>query len=305
MALALADLLPPAWQQPWILALRLLPTCGFSLCSVSAQPFLAGVTSSEERPHAFAVRGALSPLGTVVGSLLGGFLPGFFARIAGGSLDQPRPYGYALAAGMLVYIPVIWALSTLRETGLDTREKRAAQEKGAVPYALLGAIGLVCFLRVGGEFSTGAFFNVYLDSAWSVPTATIGGLIAVANLLTIPAPLLTPPLVQRWGRLGTVLAGALGVAASVAALALVDHWVWAAVAFVCMTILAAMVRSVWVLMTQEVVAPEWRPMAAGVSNLTAALGVTAMSAAGGYIAADFGYRSTFATGAVDRLWRPA
>ncbi len=298
LALSLADLLPAAWQQPWILTVRFLAVCALSLNSVNTLPFLLGVTVPEERPHAFALYWSLDPLGAVLGGLVGGLLPGIFAKTLGTSLDQPRPYGYALAIGLLVHLPVIWALFTLCEERPRGDQGKGATDKGALPYALLGVIALVCLLRVGGEFVARTFFNVYMDTALLVPAARIRAVMALASLLTIPAPLVMPPLTQKLDRVRTVVAGVLGVAASIALLGFSGHWVMAAFAFACIRSLAAMARSVWTLVSQEAVAPEWRSMSSGVSNLASGLGVTLTSAVGGYMVAGLGYGITFIAGAI-------
>ena len=72
-------------------------------------------------------------------------------------------------------------------------------------------------------------------------------IVVVANLASIPAPLLAPLFVGRLGRSGTVIAGALGVAAALALLALSGSWLVAALVYASMSLLAAMVRSAWTL----------------------------------------------------------
>ncbi|MGC9523076.1 MAG: hypothetical protein ACP5HG_14480 [Anaerolineae bacterium] len=117
IALSLADLMPAAWMEPWIVVTRLVASGGLALNAVSSQPYLTAVTSPPERPLAFALSISLRPLGGFVGSLVGGFLPGLFVQWSRGpltsSLVQPRPFGLTLAAGMLIYGPVAWALWTL------------------------------------------------------------------------------------------------------------------------------------------------------------------------------------------------
>jgi MFS family permease len=297
LALSTADLLPGPWRQPWILGMRILAISGLSLDSVSRYPLLTGVTTPEERPHAFALLWSLNPLGGFLGSLVGGLLPGLFAGAIGVSLDHPRPYGYALALGLVIHVPATWALFSLSEMRAKQSRGKTEPSRGAVPYMVLGVVGLVCLLRVGGEFVVRTFFNVYMDSVFAAPAARIGTIMAFASLLTIPAPLIMPPLVGRLGRAGALATAMLGVAASVVLMGFSVHWVVAAVAFVCINVLAVMARSAWTLLTQEVVQPEWRSIAAGVSNLTAGLGVAVTSSVGGAMAAGLGYRSTFLTGA--------
>jgi MFS family permease len=69
---------------------------GIALCTVNADPFLAGSTSAEERTHVFSLQAALWPLAGVAGSLLGGLLPGVFATGLAPSPDHPAPYRYPL-----------------------------------------------------------------------------------------------------------------------------------------------------------------------------------------------------------------
>jgi len=161
----------------------------------------------------------------------------------------------------------------------------------------LAAIAIICALRVGGEFTARAFFSVHLDSTWAVSTARIGGALALSNLLSVPAPLVTPALVRRWGRVLTITVGATGVALTIVALGLSTTWVMASAAFVALTVVAAMTRSVWSLVVQEAVPEAWRATSAGVANLFSGLGTMAMSSVGGVMAASLGYRATFLTSA--------
>lgn len=329
--LSLSDLVPASLTEAWITLTRLAASGGLALHAVSSQPYLTVVTDAPERPLAFALVISLRPLGGFFGSLVGGFLPGLFVRAGSGplmaTLSQPRPFGLTLAVGMLVYAPVVWALWTLpwdaperavprrgagsagaavnpaaEESRDDVSWTRAAWDRLAArsrraPLGVLAAIALVCFLRVGGEFTARTFFSVYADARWSIPAAQIGGAIAVASLLSIPAPLVTPALVARFGRAPVVAAGAAGVAASIGLLAVGGTWATATAAFIGLTVLAALARSVWSLVIQESVHDVWRPSAAAVANLFSGLGTMVMSSAGGVLAAGLGYQATFATSA--------
>jgi len=322
MLLSAADLVPAPLQESWIIVMRLVASSGLALNAVSSQPYLTTVTSPEERPHAFALVISLRPLGGFFGGLLGGLLPGFLVSLGLGpltaSLSQPRSYGITLALGMLVYLPVVWSLWTLpRDDPKSMAERRAAAPPTApgarqnedpdwdrlsarsrsAPYGVLAAIALVCALRVGGEFAARNFFSVYVDATWGITAAQIGSVVAVSSLLTIPAPLITPALVQRYGRVATIAAGALGVALSIVLLAVGGNWAIASIAFISMSVLAGVARSVWSLVVLGFVDAVWRPMSAAVANLFSGLGNTIMSSVGGVLAAGVGYRATFMTSA--------
>ncbi|MBN1248862.1 MAG: hypothetical protein JXC32_14470, partial [Anaerolineae bacterium] len=284
--------------------------------------YLTAVTSEVERPLAFALVISLRPLGGFFGSMLGGFLPGLFVRANGetslSSVTQPRAYGLTLALGAVIYAPVIWSLWTLPRDGPSEQPQGVSPQADTVPEApalsqpawarlaalsrgaplgILVSIAVVCFLRVGGEFTARTFFSVYADARWAIPTAQIGGIIALSSLLTIPAPLVTPALVARYGRVKMITAGAAGTAASIALLGVGANWGLASLAFVGISVLGAAARSVWSLVIQESVDEVWRPASAAVANLFSGLGTMAMSSAGGVLAAGVGYRATFLSSA--------
>ncbi len=314
--LSISDLVPSGLQGAWVLAVRLAASAGLALFMVSSQPYMTAVTTAEERPHAFALIIALRPLGAVVGAMMGGLLPGLFAGLGGpfgSSLADARPYGMTLAVGILVYLPVFWWLQRLP----DDRPGRVTVSGGAAvpgadelhawaggpaqparaPVAILAAIAVVCALRVGGEFTARTFFSVYLDEQWAISAAQIGTTIALSNLISIPAPLVTPALVRRWGRVWTIAASAAGVALSILLMGLSGDWLVVAGGFIVMTVFAAMARSVWSLVIQESVTESWRSLAAGVANLFSGFGTMVMSSVGGVLAAGWGYPATFLTSA--------
>jgi MFS family permease len=318
LLLSVSDFIPAGWQVAWVLAVRMGASAGLALFMVSSQPYMTAVTSDQERPHAFALIIALRPLGAVVGAMAGGLLPSLFAGmggIFGSSLADARPYGMTLTVGMAIYLPVFWALRRLPRDGpayvtggggAPVPASRVAQEQAwsrartrsaRAPFGILAAIGVVCALRVGGEFTARTFFSVYLDDRWAISAAQIGGAIALSNLISIPAPLITPALVRRWGRVATIASNAVGVALSIVVMGMGGHWLVVSGAFVAMTVFAAMSRSVWSLVIQESVTDSWRPLAAGVANLFSGLGTMAMSSVGGLLAAGIGYGATFLTSA--------
>ena len=317
MLLSVADLVPGSWQMAYIVSARVLAAAGLAVGMVCKQPYLARVTPVGLRPLVFALMIALRPFGGFFGGLLGGLLPGAAVALGMGarmaSLAEPRPYGLALALGSLAYVPVIWALRTLprdnpdqptggRHTAAgvasDAGTSAGATPRSAAPIFVLAAIALVCALRVGGEYTARVFFSVHADASFGVTAAQIGTVVAVSSLLSIPAPLITPALVRRFGRVTTVVAGAAGVAVSIGLMAIGSGWGVLAIGFVGLTILAAAARAVWTLMIQELVTDDWRPASSAIANLTSGLGTMVVSSLGGMLAARSGYPATFAASAV-------
>jgi MFS family permease len=291
LAYAEADLIAAAWRQPFILAASIGFGVAFANISVNTAPLLAGATRVEERPHGFAFFICFMSVGSFLGSLLSGALPGLFAGLTGLELTHARPYGYSLAAGALLMAPVIWLVVRMPEQRSARMETLALRR--AAPYLLLGVIGLIGLLRLAGEMTVRTFYPVYLDQALAVGTAQIGASMAIGNLLAVPAPLLMPLFVQRLGNLRALVLGVLGLAAGIAWVGAAGQWWMVSTAFVLMTAIAAIARAAWSLFTQEIVAPEWRPMSSAVNNLGIGVGSGALSATGGYLAAGLGYGPLF------------
>lgn len=289
--------LPVAILQVSLHSLRLLAASFMALYMVASQPLLMAVTGPEERPYAFALLWSLNPLGGLLGNLLGGLLPGFLAGLGGMSLEDPRPYGFSLALGVLVCIPLVVATRNLREGGRPSPPEKRPGFRYLTPYATFAAIGALSFFRAGGESSARTFFNVYLDSVLLVSTANIGATMALANLLTIPAAMVMPAIAIRIGKLPSLVLSIVGVAGSLAFLGMSGSWLMAGFAFVAMCVLSAMFRVVWTLLIQESVEIEWRAVSAGIANLTAGAGFGLMAGSGGYLVQSIGYDKIFLIGA--------
>lgn len=73
-----------------------------------------------------------------------------------------------------------------------TESTAAAQLAGAAPYRMMVVLGVVILLTGMGEGAARTFFNVYLDAGLHTPTASIGVLAAVGQLLAAPAALAMP-----------------------------------------------------------------------------------------------------------------
>ena len=106
-----------------------------------------------------------------------------------------------------------------------------------VSYGLIGLVAIIVVFRLAGRMTVSTFFNVYSDSVLELPTATIGALSAVGQLLSVPAALVAPLLVARWGIRSTIVWGSLGIALCMLPLALISHWSAAGFGFMGVTAL--------------------------------------------------------------------
>ena len=206
----MTDAVPGAWQSGWLLGMNIVGALGLAFYVTNTGPFLMSVSSPAERNHVFSVQSALGPLAAFAGSLVGGFLPGWFAPLLHSSLDQPEPYRYPLILAALMLFPAALLMAATRE-GRTTPIRTHASAAGAAPYGLIALLTLVILLQVAGEGVTRTFFNVYLDSGLGLPAAQIGILAGFGQLLAVPAALLTPSLMARWGNARTYVVSTLGM----------------------------------------------------------------------------------------------
>ncbi|MCP4514419.1 MAG: MFS transporter, partial [Delftia sp.] len=184
---------------------------------------LMGATGPEERSYAFSVHMAMGPLAGFAGSLIGGASPSLFAAMPGISLDGPAAYRYPLLIAALLLVPGVLALLSAREVRTRDVQKRAT-ETGRAPFGLIVLMGLIVAFRFAGQGTAGTFFNVYMDVGFHTSTALIGAMSAARALLSVPAALIAPVLVARWGNGRTIVLGSLGIALSMLPLALIPHW---------------------------------------------------------------------------------
>jgi MFS family permease len=294
--LPLAELLPAIWQERWILVSYVIAGIGIALYLVNANPFLMGSTTFEERSHAFSVQAAVWPLAGFAGSLIGGLLPGLFAIVLDVSVDNPAPYRYPLFIAAIALIPAVLAMLATKKK-IPTQTEEIVVEVNPAPYGLIAFMSLVVLLQVAGEGAARSFFNVYLDADLHMPTATIGLLSAMGQILAVPAALVVPLLVARWGKNHIFVLASIGIALSLLPLALIPHWSAAGLGFIGMMALASIARPVITVYQQEVVSPGWQPAMSGATTMAASLSFGMMAFTGGYLISALGYGSLFLSGA--------
>ena len=295
----LGEALPSSLREGWLVGTRLLSSFGLALYFVNARPFLMAVTRVEERSHVFSVGAALRPLGGFLGNLVAGLLPGLFAQVFSLSLEHPLPYRYPLLLSSLLLIPAVLALRTASDIapGHASCSQSTVGQASALPLATILSLSLVNFLRSAGWAAMRTFFNVYLDTVLHMPPSFIGSLGAAGQLLGMAAALTTPYWASRFGLVATYVLAALGMALHILLLALVPHWLVAAIASMSVNALSAITMPTMSIYQMESVAPDWRATTAGTISMSMGFARSAMGLVGSTFIAGIGYGGTFLTGA--------
>ncbi len=290
--LPLAELLPAPVRAAWLLGTYMLAWLGVALYFVNTNPFLMGVTTAVERTHVFAVQAALWPIAGFSGSLVGGVLPAYLAGPLGVSLTHPAPYRYPLVIAAVLFLPAVLAMrATPARAGNHGQAIMRPAE--AAPSRVIALLALVTLLQLAAEGATRTFFNVYLDTALRVPTAQIGTLMGTAQLLAVPAALVTPVLATRLGHRDLVVVSSLGMALSLLPLVLLAHAGAAGLGFIGMTALAAVRRPAISVYGMEIVPVAWRTAMSSATTMAVGVSWCLVALGGGYLITHLGYPSFF------------
>ncbi|UCC62335.1 MAG: MFS transporter, partial [Anaerolineae bacterium] len=136
-----------------------------------------------------------------------------------------------------------------------------------------------------------------LDDHLDVSTGQIGLLLAIGQIVAVPAALLMPALAARWGKARTVALGTLGVALCTLPQVLVPHWIAVGFSLIGVSALRAIATTAYTVYSQEIVPGRWRATISGAFYLAATLGMAAAALGGGYAISAWGYAGLFASGA--------
>jgi MFS family permease len=295
-ALPLAEFVPDPIRDAWPILSQVVLTTGWSMFNVNLVPALMAATTAENRNNAYALSSALRGLGTFLGTISGGMLPGIFASALGHSLDAPAPYRLALWVGAALGLAGLVPLVTMRPMGrVSSRE--LVKGRGRFPVLPIALMVSYVYLRHAGWATCRAFCNAYMDTELHLSASSIGLITGAGQFIAILASLATPRLANRRSHGWVLTMTTAGLAVSLLPLALVPHW--AAVGMGRMGILA--LSAVWMPVLQvfqmELVDSRWRSLAYGAVSMAMGLGFGSTSLAGGYVIAAAGYGTLFLLGA--------
>ena len=279
----------------WIAAVQVVINCGFATYMVNSSPFLMSATAADNRSLVFSLRGAVWPLFGFAGSVLGGALPQVFAQLTdyGGLV----PYQCSLLVASLVLAPSLVLFgSTAGDSGQEQSAAATEGENGTRPAAPLMAIGLISLLAAPGVAVARTFFNVYLDAELGIAPPSIGWLIGLAQLLSVPAALVAPYALAKTSHVQVFTYTTLGIALALLPMALIPRWETAGLGYISVIALTAVRMPAFTVFHQELVGPRWRASMSAVTTTTALMGYALTAFGGGRLALSMGYTQLFLLG---------
>ena len=301
-----AEMLPTGLREGWLVFFYALMLVGFSFFFVNGLPYLINVVDTEYKHRAFALKTAAWSLAGFAGSLVGGVLPGFIATLNATTLADPAPYRSTLivaggilalsALGTLLIRPLPKAAKPVTTDSLAPAARQINWKTSII--VLVAMMTLIRLFQVAGSATALVYFNVYMDQQLLVSTAMIGTIAAVGRLTGVPTALLTPWLIQRWGIVRVVIWGSLLAAICLLPMALIEHWLAAAIGFIGTLALTSVRYASFVVYILDLVPKSHQAIMAGSGEMAAGLSFAVMALGGGLLVSLFAFRDLFLLGAL-------
>ncbi|MFW9768277.1 MAG: MFS transporter [Candidatus Thorarchaeota archaeon] len=176
---------------------------GNGFVHVCWQPYTVSITTEDERVHVFTIRLAFFLLASLLGSLIGGFLPTLWTSL-GIAFDLFSAYRLSLWTALIPF-----ALSLISVIPLSVDRVESGQMKfGFSNVRNHRFIGEYALAWTVSGFGAGLFvqlFNVFYTRAFALDSATIGIIFAFGTIIQAAGMIASPKIVDRFGKLGTII----------------------------------------------------------------------------------------------------
>lgn len=294
--LPLTEMVPISLRASWPYVGQLVQISGWSMVNVNLVPALMGTTSTWNRHSSYALASGLRELGSFLGSLVGGLLPGIFGLFSGASLDDPGPYRSALWVSIVTWVIALIPIFLIRSGGTASRQKDQPV-KGTLPILPIALMFLYVYIRQASWASCQSFCNPYMDQALRYSSATIGTITAFGQIVAIGASLLLPSLLKKRNAGWMLITATVGLGISLLLLALSSHWVVVTLGRLGVLVTMAMWLPTLQVYQMEIVEESSRGIVYGAMSMAMGLGFATMSYTGGFVIESYGYGAIFIVGA--------
>jgi len=176
---------------------------GNTLYYLSTTPFMAGVSTTDDRPYLFSLNVALQTLSSAAGNLLAGFLPGWLGLMLAVPVDGPQVYRsvllLSLAAGSLSIVPLILMRDQKEPAGASAQMTSVRKVVRALALPVVRKLALPNLLIGIGAAILIPYMNVFFKERFGLPDSMLGLLFGLSAILTAAGTLLGPRLAERLG----------------------------------------------------------------------------------------------------------
>lgn len=260
----------------------------------SGAPLLAESSTGEDRARLFGVNFSLSMSVNMVGSLLGGFLPGQLR-----TLGMVPAYRISLAVFSFVTLAGVtpaWRI-------VEKKKERPARKEPIVQILRSELTILYSTARQKAVFSLltynmligfGAglvlpYINVFLSRKLSVDTAVVGVILSFSQGATAIAGMVSPILAERYGRVATVVGTQIASIPFLLLIALPPNIYLVSIALFMRSALMNMSNPIASTFSMEIVGAESRGKISSLSRIADNLTRAFSAVVAGYIMANWNY----------------
>jgi MFS family permease len=296
----LGQLITPDLRLYWLMGWNAVLYIGLSCFFVNTAPFVITLVQSSARTQVVSVQTAVHSSSSVVGSLLGGYLPLLIAWSLPAEVSQAVPYRIALSLAGLTIALALYCISRTPKTSViepaqssETTSTSNGKNAGRSIVGLLIVIAIVRLFQAAGLGVTNTFFNVYLDTELNVLPQRIGQIMALGRLLGVPAALATTSLSRRFGVKNVIMAATFSTALSILLIALVPNWIAASLGLFGVLCSTWIRYSASVVFFLELVPPSYRAILNGVVEMASGICFAGLSFGGGLLVEHFSFQHLF------------
>ncbi len=189
-----------------LLVLSILNGVFATIPTVIGVPFLMENTTPGDRLHLFSINFAVFVGATMIGTALGGYLPGMssvFFNIPPVSLEAYRyTLMVSLAVAALSVVPLIFIREQKRKCVIKS-DIRSFVRKLSGSRTIQQLVLISCLIGTGAGLIV-PFFNVYFNKMLQAGPGEIGTIFAIAQGSMIVGAVAVPYLAGRFGKVKTV-----------------------------------------------------------------------------------------------------
>jgi len=173
---------------------------------VANAPFMMENSQQEERTYLFSVSWALMTIFSLIGNLLGGFLPDSFASMISGAEAKILGYRLTLFFSIVCGLTALLPLSLIKERKItDQIERLSFSLKGIKSYSVISKLVLTAGLIGLGAGYIVPLFNVFFASKFMATDEQVGVIFALGQIALAIGTLLAPMISDKFGKVRAVV----------------------------------------------------------------------------------------------------
>lgn len=270
------------WQAPQI-CLAFLAGAVTTIFAVCISPALAQLTTDQNRPFGFSIVFSFGIGDGILGSQVGGRLPGWLAWIA-----PMASHVYLMRTALLIASAItacaLWPTSRLRFTHTPAPERKFYHLN---PFLRRYLPAIAVWSLATGAFSP--FANVYFAQHLRMPMERIGTVFSASQFSQVVAILAAPLIFRKFGLIAGIMYMQIATAVALCGLSIVNGAASAALAYVGFMAFQWMSEPGMYSLLMSEVTPSERSGASAMNFLVIASANAIAAFAGGSAFARFGY----------------